>query len=118
MLGIDLQKNNPPPNATLSSGLHTGQMPRQPCVYILTNQPRGTLYTGVTSNLEQRLYMHRTSDKFSFTSRYGLTRLVYYEPHESMLEAIQREKAIKKWYRDWKIKLIESVNPDWNDLAA
>jgi putative endonuclease len=112
-----LQKYNPPANAKLLPNTQTGPMPREPHVYILTNRPNGTLYVGVTSNLTQRLHCHRTSNKNSFTSRYGLTQLVYYEPHNSMLEAIQREKAIKKWRRRWKIKLIESINPEWNDLS-
>ena len=94
----------------------TKQMPSCPHIYILTNRPRGTLYTGVTSNLPQRIHQHREQKK-GFTSRYGLTFLVYYELHVSMHEAIRREKAIKKWNRAWKLELIESINPGWVDLS-
>ncbi len=89
---------------------------KQFCVYILTNQPRGTLYIGVTSNLAQRIGQHREKLVAGFTNRYGLDRLVWYEPHENAESAIVREKKIKKWSRLWKIELIEGVNPDWRDL--
>jgi putative endonuclease len=89
---------------------------KQPAVYILANQKRGTLYTGVTANLPQRIYQHRNPEVEGFAKRYKTHRLVYFELHESMLAAITREKQIKKWNRDWKIKLIISTNPDWQDL--
>ena len=82
----------------------------------MANRARGILYVGVTSDLKQRALQHRTLLKKGFTRRYGLTQLVYYELHRSMLDAIKREKAIKKWRRDWKIELIEGVNPEWVDL--
>ena len=82
----------------------------------MTNRVRGTLYVGVTSDLTQRVWLHRTQFNKGFTARYGLTHLVYYERHKSMHEAIKREKAIKKWRRAWKLALIESVNPQWVDL--
>ncbi|MCZ7480144.1 GIY-YIG nuclease family protein [Rhizobium rhizogenes] len=85
-------------------------------VYIVTSGRHGTLYIGVTSNLEQRIYEHREGLTEGFTSRYGCTRLVWYEGHMSIGTAIQREKSLKRWYRDWKIKLIEDFNPEWRDL--
>lgn len=93
-------------------------MDRQPAVYILTNQRNGTLYVGVTSNLPARIRQHQNDVIVGFTQRYGMHRLVYYEIHESMLAAITREKQIKEWKRAWKLRLIESVNPDWADLST
>lgn len=89
---------------------------RDPCVYILCNQPRGTLYIGVTSDLPQRVWQHREKLVDGFTRRYGLDRLVWYESHSEMYQAIRREKALKAWKRIWKIKLIENSNPEWDDL--
>ena len=91
-------------------------MAKQFCVYILTNQPRGTLYIGVTSNLPQRIAQHREKVVGGFTNRYRLNKLVWYEVHHSAESAIAREKNIKKWNRLWKIELIESTNPNWTDL--
>ena len=87
-----------------------------PCVYIMTNAVRGTLYVGVTSALAGRVYQHREGLVDGFTKRYGLKRLVWYEAHERMLEAIAREKTLKRWKRAWKFELIEALNPDWRDL--
>ena len=98
------------------SNHENSHMQKQPCVYIMTNKFRGTLYVGVTSDLHQRVWQHRNHVVKGFTNNYELTCLVYYEPHENMNKAIRREKAIKKWYRAWKVELIESVNPDWVDL--
>jgi putative endonuclease len=92
-------------------------MDRQPCVYILASQPRGTLYIGVTSDLPGRLYQHRTRATRGFTSRYGVLRLVHFEPFDDMYTAISREKQLKRWHRQWKINLIEESNPNWRDLA-
>ena len=89
---------------------------KQPAVYILTNYKNGTLYIGVTSNLIQRTYQHKHKIIKGFTSKYNLTKLVYYETYETMQEAIKREKQLKKWNRAWKIELIEKFNEDWNDL--
>ncbi|WP_114229103.1 MULTISPECIES: GIY-YIG nuclease family protein [Sphingomonas] len=89
-----------------------------PCVYILASQPRGTLYVGVTSDLVARLYQHRSGEVKGFTTRYGVMLLVRFEPFETMLDAIEREKQLKRWHRQWKINLIESENPDWHDLAV
>ncbi|AVO53459.1 GIY-YIG nuclease family protein [Ectopseudomonas mendocina] len=91
-------------------------MPRSPAVYILASQRNGTLYIGVTSNLCKRIWEHRNDCVAGFTQRYGVHQLVYYEMHESMLTAITREKQLKKWRREWKLRLIESGNPGWQDL--
>ncbi len=85
-------------------------------VYMMANRKHGTLYAGVTSRLPGRAYEHREGLIDGFTKRYDLHRLVWYEWHESMLAAIQREKTIKKYSRTWKINLIERGNPNWDDL--
>jgi putative endonuclease len=90
---------------------------RAPCVYILASQPRGTLYVGVTSNLEGRLWQHRECVLPGFTDRYRVKLLVWFERHVTMEPAILREKQIKNWRRQWKINLIEERNPHWEDLA-
>jgi len=91
-------------------------MKKQPAVYILSSKKNGTLYIGVTSDLVKRIWQHKNNEEEGFTKRYGVHELVWYEPHESMESAIEREKALKKWNRGWKLKLIESTNPDWKDL--
>lgn len=88
----------------------------QPCTYIMASKPNGTLYIGVTSNLVQRVYQHKNNLVDSFTSKYGVNNLVYFELHGSMLEAISREKRLKKWKRQWKIELLQKQNPKWLDL--
>ncbi len=85
-------------------------------VYIMTNKPYGTLYTGVTSDLVKRVWQHREGLAEGFTKTHGLKTLVWYEKHESVLEAMAREKRIKRWHRDWKVNLIQSMNPSWDDL--
>ncbi len=85
-------------------------------VYILANAPGGTLYVGVTNNLIRRVYEHRENLADGFTKRYGIKTLVYFEAHETISAAIQREKNIKHWPREWKIDLIIADNPDWRDL--
>ena len=80
------------------------------------NKPKETLYTGVTSNLKKRVWEHRENQVEGFTQRYAIHQLVYYELHEEMIEAIVREKRLKKWNRAWKIRLIQEKNPEWNDL--
>ncbi|MDH6206580.1 MULTISPECIES: GIY-YIG nuclease family protein [Rhizobium] len=85
-------------------------------VYIVTNQKNGTLYIGVTSDLERRIYEHREGLTPGFAWKYGCTRLVWYEEHWDIGSAIQREKSLKRWYRQWKIDLVETMNPNWNDL--
>ena len=86
-------------------------------VYIVASQPRGVLYVGVTSDLAGRVYQHQQGMVDGFSKRYRTKCLVYYEPHLEISEAIHREKQIKKWYRQWKIDLIESMNPEWKDLS-
>ena len=85
-------------------------------VYILASKPYGTLYTGVARHLSSRLYAHRIGQGSAFTKKYGVTRLVWYEEHQSIGQAIQRETSIKRWKRDWKINLVEAQNPHWVDL--
>lgn len=85
-------------------------------VYILASQKNGTLYTGVTSDLIQRVYEHKSKLVKGFTSKYNVSQLVYYEIHHDITEAILREKRIKKWNRAWKLRLIERGNPTWKDL--
>lgn len=85
-------------------------------VYILASKRNGTLYVGVTSNLTKRVWEHREGVAEGFTKRYQVLRLVYYEVHEDIREAIVREKRIKKWRREWKLRLIEQQNPEWRDL--
>ena len=89
---------------------------KQPCVYFLASRKNGTLYTGVTSNLVQRIWQHKNDQTDSFTKRYGVHLLVWYEMHDAMESAIAREKAIKEWKRAWKLELIEATNPQWLDL--
>jgi len=85
-------------------------------VHIMADRYRGTIYTGVASDIARRTFQHRQGQGSRFVARYGLLRLVYAEPHARIDEAIAREKAIKKWRRQWKIELIEAANPDWLDL--
>ena len=89
---------------------------KQPCVYILANECRGTLYIGVTSDLLRRVWQHKNGSAESFTKRYGVHTLVWYESHETMRSAIVREKSIKNWRRVWKLELIEEDNLTWRDL--
>lgn len=91
-------------------------MDKQPAVCILASRRNGTLYTGVTSHLVQRVWQHRNHLTTGFTDRHDVVLLVWYELHESMDSAIHREKRIKKWHRDWKLRLIEQGNPYWRDL--
>jgi len=85
-------------------------------VYMLANRYCGTIYTGVTRDIARRTWQHRTGTGSAFARRYDVNRLVYAEQTASVIDAIAREKAIKKWNRDWKIELIEKANPDWEDL--
>ena len=91
-------------------------MTRQPAVYILSNKKNGTLYIGVTSNLQKRVWEHKNNMVEGFKKRYGIHRLVYYELHGNRMSAIQREKQMKKWNRAWKLEPIEMKNPYWSDL--
>jgi len=91
-------------------------MPKQPAVYILASKRNGTLYIGVTSNLQKRAWEHKNDVIEGFTKQYRVHLLVYYELHGDMVSAITREKQIKKWNRAWKLELIEEQNPEWQDL--
>ena len=91
---------------------------KQPCVYMLASRKKGTLYTGVTSDLIKRVWEHKNDVVESFTKRYRVHDLVWFEMHPSMESAIGREKALKNWKRTWKIELIEKDNPTWRDLGV
>ena len=91
-------------------------MERQPCVYMLASQRNGTLYVGVTSDPVKRIWQHKTGVAEGFTREHQIHRLVWLEQHQTMESAIQREKALKKWKRDWKLELIAEANPEWSDL--
>jgi putative endonuclease len=91
-------------------------MAKQPATYILASKRNGTLYVGVTGDLVRRVWQHRLNAAEGFTRRYGVNRLVYFELHSSMEQAIAREKRLKKWNRAWKLRLIEGSNPNWEDL--
>ncbi len=89
---------------------------KQPAVYILASQRNGTLYVGVTSHLIQRVWQHKNDVIAGFTQQYQVHDLVHYELFDGMPYAIAREKQLKKWNREWKLKLIETGNPAWHDL--
>ncbi len=89
---------------------------KTPYVYIMSNRYRGTMYTGVTSDLPARVSRHKLQLDDGFTSRYGLHRLVWFEVHTEMNEAMLHETRIKRWRREWKFELIEKLNADWRDL--
>ena len=89
---------------------------KEPAIYMMANKPNGTIYVGVTNDLIRRVYEHKSNVTASCTKKYGCHRLVYYECHESMYDAITREKQIKGGSRKKKIALIETLNPQWRDL--
>jgi putative endonuclease len=91
---------------------------RRGYVYILASGKNGTLYVGVTNNLSLRVYHHKEGRASKFTRRYGVSQLVWYEDYPTVPQAIQRETSLKRWKREWKIALIEKVNPGWEDLSA
>ena len=91
-------------------------MEKKPCVYLLASKRDGTLYVGVTSDIIKRVWEHKNDLVNGFSKRYRVHLLVWYEQHFDMTAAIQREKIIKKWKREWKINLIEEQNPEWEDL--
>ncbi|MEP9354203.1 GIY-YIG nuclease family protein [Xanthobacter sp. KR7-65] len=91
-------------------------MERRYFVYLLASKPRGTLYVGVTNHLTRRVFEHRLGAGEGFTSRYQVHRLVWFEIHATAMAAIQREKRLKAWLRQWKIDLVEKDNPEWRDL--
>ena len=88
----------------------------QPCVYMMASERNGTLYIGVTSDLIARTWQHKNNAVDGFTKKYDVHKLVWYEPHQNMESAILKEKALKKWNRIWKLRLIEQMNPEWQDL--
>lgn len=85
-------------------------------VYILANKRNGTIYTGITSSLKDRVYKHKQGTYDGFTKKYKINKLVYYEIYNDVRDAIAREKQLKNWKRQWKIELIEKYNPTWRDL--
>jgi putative endonuclease len=85
-------------------------------VYLLASKKHGTLYLGVTNDIVRRVYEHRTKAAIGFTSRYDIGKLMWFESYDDVVTAIAREKELKKWRRDWKIRLIEEQNPEWVDL--
>lgn len=89
---------------------------KHPAVYITANRYRGTIYIGVTSALWNRISDHKSKIFSGFTAEHNVDHLVWYEHHHTMEDAIRREKQLKKWKRDWKIRIIEEMNPDWEDL--
>ena len=91
-------------------------MDRQYYVYILANKPYGTLYVGVTNDLVRRTWEHRNDMVEGFTREHATHSLVWYDAHGDVIAAITREKLIKKWHRDWKVNLIQKLNPIWADL--
>lgn len=105
MAGIEF-----PYNATMSA------REIQPCVYLLASRRNGTLYCGSTGDLIKRVWEHRQGVGSHFTAKYAVHTLVWFEPHDGMESAIQREYRIKRWKRAWKLRLIEERNPTWSDL--
>ncbi|HOO82115.1 MAG TPA: GIY-YIG nuclease family protein [Alphaproteobacteria bacterium] len=91
-------------------------MPKQYYVYILSKARNSTFYVGITSDLPRRIWEHKNEVADGFTKKYGIKTLVYYEVHDDPETAIRREKRLKKWPREWKMKIIEEMNPDWKDL--
>ncbi|MBN8521299.1 MAG: GIY-YIG nuclease family protein [Alphaproteobacteria bacterium] len=89
---------------------------KTPCVYIMASQRNGTLYIGVTSDLRKRVWEHKEQQQEGFTKKYKVNQLVWYEIYEDMSQAILKEKQLKKWERNWKLRMIEDMNPTWQDL--
>jgi putative endonuclease len=104
-------------SASLERQRDDTRMDKQSYVYILASRPYGTLYVGVTSDLIRRVWQHKEGFVAGFTKQYKVKNLVWYEIHSEIIAAITREKQIKEWPRDWKINLIQSFNPTWQDLS-
>lgn len=96
--------------------LYAKRMEKMPRVYMLASRPGGVLYVGVTSELPKRVWEHKNHFVDGFCRKYNVDHLVWYEMHETMESAISREKALKRWRRQWKVALIEKTNPGWRDL--
>ena len=117
-MGSGLRRNDPVGVEGLAFPCLSCAMGKVFIVYIMASMKGGTLYTGVTGNPAGRVWQHKNHvDPKSFTARYKVERLVWYEVHEDPMSAIQREKRIKDWHRDWKDRLIEEKNPTWRDLS-
>ena len=106
-----------PHTPTISDRWQIVQKPHTYYVYILASRSYGTLYIGVTNDLARRLIEHREGRADSFTKKYNVTQLMWFETHGEITTAIQREKSLKRWRRNWKINLIEQTNPHWQDLT-
>jgi putative endonuclease len=100
---------------SFTSNVEGGTM-KQPAIYILSNGSNSILYIGVTGNLSQRVWLHKTGDVEGFTQKYNVHKLVYFEIFEDFKTAIEREKQLKRWNRSWKEELISERNPSWRDL--
>ena len=105
-------------DGSIVSGYERPQMDRTFYVYMMTNRSRVVLYTGVTNSLEVRIWFHANAGTKSFTKRYKIDRLVYYEEYDNPSDAIAREKEIKAWRREKKNQLVETLNPNWDDLRS
>ena len=116
VLGL-VPRIQPAANSRRYLGVESVQQDKTYFVYILASRPHGTLYIGVTNDLARRLIEHREGRADGFTKKYSVTQLVWFETYCEVLLAIQREKSLKRWRRDWKINLIEQTNPHWQDLA-
>jgi putative endonuclease len=118
LAALGFRNDSWPPHGDTVSLFGLSHEPNMYYVYMLASGKHGTLYVGVTRHLLCRTYQHKEKVIAGFTSRYGVDRLVWFEQYDDVLNAIAREKQLKKWRRDWKIKLIEEDNPDWSDRFA
>jgi putative endonuclease len=100
----------------VQTGAQSHWMNKSPCVYIMASHRNGTLYVGVTSDLLKRVWEHKNNAMEGFTKKYSVHTLVWYQFFDTMPQAIHNEKQLKEWKRQWKLELIESVNPEWKDL--
>jgi len=115
-IGADLRSGSLLFVIPAKAGIQGASVNKQPAVYILASKRNGTLYIGVTSDLVKRIWEHKNNMVEGFTKRYGVHQLIWYELHETMESAIEREKRLKEWKRKWKLELIERTNPNWQDL--
>jgi putative endonuclease len=115
--GVTFSKTCPERSRRMTRGRNVDNMTKNYYIYIMTNKSR-VFYTGMTNNLERRVYEHKHKLLEGFTKKYNITQLVYHEVFSNVREAIAREKQVKDWRREKKIALIESLNPTWKDLSA